>query len=75
MNPKELTGKVALVTGASRSAGKANRWPSEAGAAMLPGLRVHARSLAQFSPFVYVQNMTQAVAQILGEFERLSEKE
>ncbi len=42
---------------------------------MLPGLRVHARSLAQFSPFVYVQNMTQAVTQILGEFERLSEKE
>lgn len=34
-----------------------------------------APALAQFVRFVYVQPMTQAVAQILGEFEQLSEKE
>jgi hypothetical protein len=33
------------------------------------------QSLVQFFPFVYVKHMTQAVAQILGEFEQLSEKE
>jgi hypothetical protein len=32
-------------------------------------------ALAQFSPSVYIHNMTQAVAQILGEFEQLSESE
>ena len=32
-------------------------------------------ALAQFLPPVYVQDMTQAVAQILGEFEQLSETE
>ncbi len=36
---------------------------------------VRASALAQFLPSVYVQDMTQAVAQILGEFEQLSEKE
>jgi hypothetical protein len=38
-----------------------------------PLLRVPA--LAQFFPRVYVWEMTQAVAQILDEFERLSETE
>jgi hypothetical protein len=32
-------------------------------------------ALAQFFPFVYVRDMTQAVAQILGEVEQLSEAE
>jgi len=36
---------------------------------------VRAPALAQFFPSMYVQDMTQAVAQILGEFEQLSEKE
>jgi len=34
-----------------------------------------APALAQFFPSVYIQGMTQAVAQILGEVEQLSEKE
>jgi len=36
---------------------------------------VRAPALAQFFLSMYVQDMTQAVAQILGEFEQLSEKE
>ena len=32
-------------------------------------------TLAQFFPRMYIQGMTQAVTQILGEFERLSENE
>jgi len=36
---------------------------------------LRASALAQFFPSMYVQNMTQAVAQILGEVEQLSEKE
>ena len=32
-------------------------------------------ALAEFRPFVYGQSVTQAVAQILGEFEQLSERE
>jgi hypothetical protein len=40
---------------------------------LAPLVRVPA--LAQFFPPVYVQDMTQAVAQILGEVEQLSEKE
>jgi hypothetical protein len=36
---------------------------------------IRAPALAQFFPSVYVRNMTQAVAQILGEVEQLSEKE
>jgi len=37
--------------------------------------RIHLPSLAQCCPCVYVQGMTQAVVQILGEVEQLSEKE
>ena len=36
---------------------------------------VDTSKLAQFFPPVYFRGMTQAVAQILGEFEQLSEKE
>ncbi len=39
------------------------------------GLACAFPALAQFLPSVYVQDMTQAVAQILGEFEQLSEIE
>jgi hypothetical protein len=39
------------------------------------GPLVYAPALAQFVPSMYVQEMTQAVAHILDEFERLSEKE
>ena len=41
----------------------------------LTGPLVRGPALAQFCPFVYIQDMTQAVAQILGAFEQLSEKE
>jgi len=36
---------------------------------------VRAPPLAQFFPSMYVQDMTQAVAQILGEVEQLSKEE
>ena len=38
-------------------------------------LLVRGPALAHFFPSLYVQDMTQAVAQILGEVEQLSEKE
>ena len=49
--------------------------PSEWGAVRTHAPLFRSPTLAQFFVRVYVQGMTQAVAQILGEVEKLSEKE